>query len=121
MSTTEAPVLRVSGLRKEFQVTGGGRKKILTAVDDVCFEVLPGETLAIVGESGSGKSTVARCITRLLEPTSGEITLGGSSLTAVPKRKLWKAYGDVQMVFQDPNSSLNPRMTIRRILEEPLR
>ena len=116
-----APVLSVTNLRKEFRIGGSGRKQTLTAVDDVCLEIFPGETLAVVGESGSGKSTVARCITRLVEPTSGAVNLCGSSLTEVPRRSLWKSYGDLQMVFQDPNSSLNPRMTIRRILEEPLR
>jgi oligopeptide/dipeptide ABC transporter ATP-binding protein len=121
VTTLEAPVLTVSNLRKTFRVRGGGRSLTLTAVDGIDLELSAGETVAIVGESGSGKSTVARCVTRLLEPTSGEVTLSGKSLTSVPKRDLWKSYADLQMVFQDPNSSLNPRMTIQQTLEEPLR
>jgi len=115
------PVLSVSGLRKEFRLRGAGGVRTLTAVDGVDLEIYPGETVALVGESGSGKSTVARCIARLSEPTGGEVRLAGVDLTALPKKALPRAYRDMQMVFQDPNSSLNPRMTVKQILEEPLR
>jgi peptide/nickel transport system ATP-binding protein/oligopeptide transport system ATP-binding protein len=115
------PILRVSALRKEFHIRERGAGRTLTAVDGISLDLYPGETVALVGESGSGKSTVARCIARLVEPTSGDVTLGGVSLTALPKSALPKAYGDLQMVFQDPTSSLNPRMTVRTAIEEPLR
>ncbi len=114
-------MLTVSGLVKEFQVARRGHTDTLTAVGGVDLVVRAGETVALVGESGSGKSTVARCITRLVEPTSGTVDLGGTDLMSMPKRSLWKAYGNIQMVFQDPNSSLNPRMTVGAIIQEPLR
>jgi ABC-type glutathione transport system ATPase component len=107
------PVLQVTGLRKRFPIRHGRRDTWLTAIDGVDLDLYPGETVALVGESGSGKSTLARCVARLVEPTSGEITLDGRSLTALPRRSLWTAYRDLQMVFQDPNSSLNPRRTVR--------
>jgi oligopeptide/dipeptide ABC transporter ATP-binding protein len=113
--------LTVTGLVKEYRVSRQGRAGTLTAVGGVDLEVRPGETLALVGESGSGKSTVARCVTRLTEPTSGTVKLGELDLTSMPKRSLWTAYRDIQMVFQDPSSSLNPRMTVRAIIDEPLR
>ncbi len=122
MSTTTAEaVLDVKGLVKEFQVGQGGHTATLTAVGGVDLVVRAGETVALVGESGSGKSTVARCITRLIEPTSGTVDLDGTDLTTMSKKALWKAYTNIQMVFQDPNSSLNPRMTAGAIIEEPLR
>jgi peptide/nickel transport system ATP-binding protein/oligopeptide transport system ATP-binding protein len=121
MNGPRHPILRVSALRKEFRIRTRGTSRTLTAVDGVSLDLYPGETVALVGESGSGKSTVARCIARLVEPTSGEVTLGGVSLTALPRGELPEAYGDLQMVFQDPSSSLNPRMTVRTAIEEPLR
>jgi peptide/nickel transport system ATP-binding protein/oligopeptide transport system ATP-binding protein len=114
-------VLSVSGLVKRFPVRSRGRKQLLTAVDGIDFELRPGETLALIGESGSGKSSVARCIARLVEPTGGEILLGGHDLMAGSRASAWRFYGDLQMVFQDPPSSLNPRMTVRQTIEEPLR
>jgi oligopeptide/dipeptide ABC transporter ATP-binding protein len=114
-------LLQVSGLVKNFPVAGLGRKRLLVAVDHVDLEVRAGETVALIGESGSGKSTLARCISRLVEPTSGVVRLGSTELTAVPRRSLWRSYGDLQMVFQDPVGSLNPRMTARAVIEEPLR
>jgi oligopeptide/dipeptide ABC transporter ATP-binding protein len=113
------PVLRVRGLRKHFDV-GRPRKK-LHAVDGVEFDLIPGETLAVVGESGSGKSTLARCIVRLIEPSAGEIELDTKSISELGPAGLARAYRTIQMVFQDPNSSLNPRMTVRQAIEEPLR
>src|SRR6202023_1673041 len=116
-----SPVLNVVGLRKEFRVKRGGRARTLVAVDSVTIDVHPGETVALVGESGSGKSTVARCIVRLIDPTEGAVAVDGRDMVRMTRRELSRAYGDVQMVFQDPNSSLNPPMTIRQILTEPLR
>ena len=120
-AATEAPVLQVRGLVKEYRVSNAYTTGVLTAVGGVDLDIRAGETLALVGESGSGKSTVARCVTRLVEPTAGRIDLAGVDVTGIPKRRLWKAYRDIQMVFQDPNSSLNPRMTVQAILEEPLK
>jgi peptide/nickel transport system ATP-binding protein len=118
---SRSPVLNVVGLRKEFRVKRGGRARTLIAVDSLSVEVHQGETVALVGESGSGKSTVARCIARLIEPTSGAVAVGGRDLAGMTQRELSRAYADVQMVFQDPHSSLNPRMSIRQVLAEPLR
>jgi len=116
-----SPVLNVVGLRKEFRVKRGGRARTLVAVDSVTVDIRPGETVALVGESGSGKSTVARCIARLIDPTNGTVAVGGRELGGLTQRELSRAYSDIQMVFQDPNSSLNPRMTVRQVLTEPLR
>lgn len=110
--------LQVRGLRKHYRVAGGGT---LVAVDGVDLNLEPGETLALVGESGSGKSTVARCIVRLVEPTAGDIEVDGTSMRPLNPVELARMYRRVQMVFQDPNGSLNPRMTVGQVLEEPLR
>ncbi len=112
-------VLEVTGLVKHFAVQGDRRKKI-HAVDgvDLCIEA--GQMVGLVGESGSGKSTVGKCIARLLEPTDGQIVLHGTDITHLSQRRLRKVRGDVNMVFQDPFSSLEPRMTIGQIVAEPL-
>ncbi|WP_395105507.1 ATP-binding cassette domain-containing protein [Actinomadura sp. SCN-SB] len=102
--------LRVENLVKSF----GGRH----VVRDVSFSVAPGEVLGLVGESGSGKSTVARCVTRLTRPDSGRITLGDRDVLAASRRDLRALRRDLQMVFQDPYSSLNPRMTAGALIEE---
>jgi oligopeptide/dipeptide ABC transporter ATP-binding protein len=112
------PILRVHGLRKHFEV--GHPRKRLNAIDDVALDLFPGETLAVVGESGSGKSTLARCIVRLIEPSAGEIEIDGRSITRLGSAGLARVYRHIQLVFQDPNSSLNPRMTVRQAIEEPL-
>ncbi|MBR3925164.1 MAG: ABC transporter ATP-binding protein [Akkermansia sp.] len=119
----EGNILEVSKLCMHFPVRNGllGRKKsIVKAVDDVSFSIAPGETLGLVGESGCGKSTIGRCIVRLLEPTSGCIHLMGRDVTRRSQWRLGAMRRNVQMVFQDPSASLDPRMTVRHILSEPL-
>ena len=117
MSNTSA-ILQVRDLHKIFPVEGGRR---LMAVDGVTLDVAAGETLALVGESGSGKSTVARCIVRLIEPSGGDVTIDGKSILPLQPKRLAGIYRRIQMVFQDPNASLNPRMNVRQVLDEPLR
>ena len=92
----------------------------LVAVDGVSLELAAGETLALVGESGSGKSTVARCIVRLIEPSGGDVVIDGNSILPLQPSRLAGVYRRIQMVFQDPNASLNPRMSVRQVLDEPL-
>jgi peptide/nickel transport system ATP-binding protein/oligopeptide transport system ATP-binding protein len=121
MIAQQQVALDVTGLRKEYRVRGAGRHTMLTAVDGVSFQIHPGETVALVGESGSGKSTIARCITRLVEPTAGSIHIDGAPITGIAARRLPAVYADLQMVFQDPTSSLDPRMTVAATLDEPLR
>jgi oligopeptide/dipeptide ABC transporter ATP-binding protein len=116
-SQSLTPLLAVEGLVREFTV--GGRA--LRAVDDVTFQVGPGETLGLVGESGCGKTTVGRLILRLLPATAGRIVFDGRDVTDVPERGLREFRRAVQVVFQDPYSSLNPRLTVRDIVGEPLR
>ena len=117
------PVLEVEGLRKHFTVgsrlTGGGG--VVHAVDGVSFAIAPGEVLGLVGESGSGKSTVGYCITRLVEPTEGTVRLHGVDITHLRPRELRPHRRKMHIVFQDPYSSLNPRMTCGSIVGEPLR
>ncbi|MCX8280089.1 ABC transporter ATP-binding protein [Phyllobacterium sp. 0TCS1.6C] len=122
-STTNSgeTVLRVENLTKEYVVSSGlfGRKKSFLAVKDVSFEVSKGETLGIVGESGSGKSSVARMLLRLNEPTAGKAMFNGEDVFAMEERGLRAYRRKVQMVFQDPYGSMNPRMTVRAIIAEP--
>ena len=92
----------------------------VAAVDDVSFSIDEGETFGLVGESGSGKTTTGRCMLRLIEPSSGEVRFRGEDVLAFPKRRLRQARRDMQIMFQDPYSSLNPRMRARAIVEEPL-
>ena len=119
---TEA-LLKVKDLVKQFPIKGGllGRTvDSVHAVDGVSFELQPGETLGVVGESGCGKSTTGRCILRLIEPTSGEVWFNGKSVTGANKDELRALARDMQIIFQDPYASLNPRMTVAAIIGEAL-
>jgi ABC-type oligopeptide transport system ATPase subunit len=116
------PLVEASHLVKRF-VRGGGllrRGTTVTAVDDVSFSIEVGETFGLVGESGSGKTTTGRCLLRLIEPTSGSVRFGGDDVLSFSRRRLREARRHMQIVFQDPYSSLNPRMRARQIVEEPL-
>jgi oligopeptide/dipeptide ABC transporter ATP-binding protein len=123
---TGSPLLSVEGLVRHFPVRAErwgerGSGTVLRAVDDVTFHIGEGETLGLVGESGCGKTTVGRLILRLLPVTRGRIMFDGRDITTVPERALRDFRRAVQVVFQDPYSSLNPRMTVRDIVGEPLR
>ncbi|MBM7604613.1 oligopeptide transport system ATP-binding protein [Metabacillus crassostreae] len=116
-------LLEVNGLKKYFPITGGifGKKTgEVKAVDDISFFVKKGETLGIVGESGCGKSTTGRLLMRLIEASDGRILFEDKEITSMTKSELRKTRRDIQMVFQDPYASLNPRHSIGKILEEPL-
>ncbi len=120
---SKAPLLKVEGLVKHFPIKGGilGRTvDKVHAVDGVSFTLQAGETLGVVGESGCGKSTTGRCILRLIEPTSGEVWFNGQSVTAANKDELRALARDMQIIFQDPYASLNPRMTVGAIVGEAL-
>ncbi|PAE40140.1 ABC transporter ATP-binding protein [Bacillus sp. 7884-1] len=118
------PILEIKGLKKYFPIKTGFFNKVtghVQAVDGVDFSVMPGETLGIVGESGCGKSTTGRTILRLLNPSAGEVLFNGKDLAKLSKEEMRQMRKDIQMVFQDPYASLNPRKTIRQILLEPLK
>ncbi|MFN7988788.1 MAG: oligopeptide/dipeptide ABC transporter ATP-binding protein [Thermoanaerobaculia bacterium] len=118
------PLLSVRGLAKAFRASRpafwGGTRREVRAVSDVSFDLAPGETLALVGESGSGKSTTARLVLRLLAPDAGEVRFGGRDWLALSPSELNRARRDVGVVFQDPGSSLDPRMSVGAIVGEPL-
>ncbi|WP_203580059.1 ATP-binding cassette domain-containing protein [Microbacterium hibisci] len=121
--TDATPLCRATGLVKEFTSHGAmlGRATTFRAIDDVSFDVHRGETLALVGESGSGKSTTARIVARLMEPTSGTVEFEGQDVTKLKGRALHSFRSDVQVIFQDPYSSLNPRHTVEGLVTAPLR
>jgi oligopeptide transport system ATP-binding protein len=117
------PILQVKNLVKHFPINGGIlRREVgrVHAVDGVSFDLAAGETLGVVGESGCGKSTTGRCILRLIEPTSGEVWFEGKNVTAMGKEELRAMARDMQIIFQDPFASLNPRMTVAAIIGEAL-
>src|SRR6202011_5186548 len=116
------PLVEVSHLVKHFARDKGWFRAgtVVKAVDDVSFRLEEGETFGLVGESGSGKTTTGRCMLRLVEPTSGAGRFRGDGGAAFSSRRMGEAGGQMQIVFQDPYSSLNPRMKARQIVEEPL-
>ena len=116
-------LLEVRNLVKHFQVSGGlfgGRRGLVRAVDGVSFAIRRGETLGLVGESGCGKTTTGRCVLQLERPTSGEVLFEGRDLTKMGAAELRAVRRHIQVIFQDPYSSLNPRMTVGQIIAEPL-
>ena len=122
--TRTPPLLEVNALKKHFPLRGGllgGVTGQVYAVDGVTFSIEKGETLSLVGESGCGKSTVGKAILRLIDPTDGEVWLDGARIDNLPASRLRPLRQRVQVVFQDPFSSLNPRMRVRDIIAEPLR
>src|SRR5574341_105403 len=117
------PLLRIKNLVKHFPIKGGLFSREVArvhAVDGVSFEISRGETLGLVGESGCGKSTTGRCILRLIEPTAGEVWFEDKNVTTLDKRSLRALRRDMQIIFQDPYASLNPRMTVGSIVGEAL-
>ncbi|WP_036729261.1 ABC transporter ATP-binding protein [Peptoniphilus mikwangii] len=110
------PLISARGIKKYFKVKDG----ILKAVDNVSFDIYPGETFGLVGESGCGKSTTGRTILRLYNPTAGEMYFDGQDIFKLSAREMQKRRKDFQFIFQDPYASLNPRMTVESIVEEPL-
>ncbi len=121
---TQPPQLEIKNLKMYFPIHRGlfGKAKdFVKAVDDVSFNVYPGETIGLVGESGCGKTTLGRAILRLVEPTSGSIVFEGKDITHINREELRKLRKDIQIIFQDPYSSLNPRMTIGEAIIEPMR
>jgi oligopeptide transport system ATP-binding protein len=123
MNDEQTPLIEVRNLKKYFPITGGVlQRKVgdVKAVDDVSFQVFRGETLGLVGETGCGKTTVGRTMMRLYEPTAGKIIFEGIDLTALGEEQLRQTRKRMQMVFQDPYASLNPRMTVGSIIRAPL-
>ncbi|MFD6420256.1 ABC transporter ATP-binding protein [Streptomyces sp. NPDC060194] len=118
------PLLEVSGLTKHFPIMGGFPFKrqigAVRAVEDVSFSIAPGESLGLVGESGCGKSTTGRMVTRLMDPTGGRIAYAGQDITHANRKQLAPVRSEIQMIFQDPYSSLNPRHTVGTIIGKPM-
>ena len=117
----DAPLLTVTDLKKHFRVRRGvpwEQAGVVRAVDGVSFTLRKGETLGLVGESGCGKSTTGRCILRLLEPTAGKVVFGGLSVFDASKEEMRRLRRQMQIIFQDPYSSLNPRMSVEQIVGE---
>jgi ABC-type oligopeptide transport system ATPase subunit len=112
-------ILEVKDLTKTFHVGPSFRKRTVEAVKGVSFNIEQGKTYGLVGESGSGKSTVARLVSRLTEPTSGTITFGGRDVSSMTSPQRFAYRRDVQIIFQDPYSALNPRMTVEQLITEP--
>jgi ABC-type oligopeptide transport system ATPase subunit len=124
MTPSTSPLLQVTGLKKYFPVRSGLFSRVsawVQAVDDISLHVNQGETLGLVGESGCGKTTAGRSILRLMEPTAGEVLFEGNNILSLTSRELRQMRRRMQIIFQDPYSSLNPRMTIGAIVAEPLK
>ncbi len=123
-AASSEPLLEVKGLTKHFPIYGGFpiKRKVgaVQAVDGVTLSVYPGESLGLVGESGCGKSTTGRLLTRLLEPTDGSITYKGQDITHAGRKQLAPIRSEIQMIFQDPYASLNPRQTVGTIISSPM-
>jgi len=123
--TSGDPLVAVDNLTKHFPITKGivfqRQVAAVQAVEDVTFSIYPGETLGLVGESGCGKSTTARLVTRLLEPTSGSVWFDGRDITTLSRREMRPLRREMQMIFQDPYASLNPRQTVGQIIGTPFR
>jgi oligopeptide transport system ATP-binding protein len=122
-ASATVPLLQVRNLVKQFPIKGGLLQRVVDrvhAVDGVSFDLAAGETLGVVGESGCGKSTTGRCILRLIEPTSGEVLFKGQNVTTAGKDELRALARSMQIIFQDPYASLNPRMTVGAIIGEAL-
>jgi oligopeptide transport system ATP-binding protein len=120
---TAVPLLEATNVSKLYRLGGGllGEGQTVHALTDVSLSVFPGETVAVVGESGCGKTTLARCLAQLIEPTSGTIQVGGEDVTAMLRRDPLEFRRRVQIVFQDPYASLNPRRTVFQSVADPLR
>ncbi len=116
MSNTDTPKIEVRHLKKYFKTPSG----LLHAVDDVNFKIEKGHTLGVVGESGCGKTTLGRTVLRLTEPTSGEIYFDGQDITNIGKREMKQLRKKMQLIFQDPYASLNPRLSVSEIIREPM-
>ncbi len=115
-------ILKVEGLKVHFPVSGGifSKKQVVKAVDGITFDIMPGETFGLVGESGCGKSTLGRAIVKINPVTEGKILVEGKDITKLKGKELDQFRKDVQMIFQDPYASLNPRMTVGEIIREPM-
>ena len=117
------PLIEVRSLKMYFPVGNNllGRRRQLKAVDDVSFELYPGETFGLVGESGCGKTTVGRSLVRLYKPTGGQILYRGEDIAGLDEKAVLPYRRRMQMIFQDPYASLNPRMTVASIIAEPMK
>ncbi|MCA9861326.1 MAG: ABC transporter ATP-binding protein, partial [Thermomicrobiales bacterium] len=123
MGNDPGAILNIKNLKKYFHVGGGmlgGEGLTIRAVDDVSFSVRPGETFGLVGESGCGKTTLGQTIIRLYDPTDGQIIFDGTDISTFGARQMRPVRRDIQMIFQDPSASLDPRMTVGSVIAEPL-